>query len=143
VVTALALYRRWHLRWGATRDEVSAAMPGDELLPRAQFIATRAITIEAAPEHVWPWLVQVGFGRAGFYSYDLLDNLGRDSAAQILDEFQHPHVGDVAAPMTSPPTEATSFRVRASKRTGGSYGASPTPHGYGNWSRSRAGVRVC
>jgi len=60
---------------------------------------------------VWPWLVQIGFGRAGFYSYDLLDNLGRPSANRVLDEWQNIAVGDLAAPMANPPMEATSFRV--------------------------------
>jgi hypothetical protein len=56
------LYRSWHLRWGATDAEVAAAMPGDDVLPRAQFHPTRAITMAAPPAAVWPWLVQVGFG---------------------------------------------------------------------------------
>src|SRR5690349_6473826 len=62
------LYRRVHLRWGATDAEVTAPMPGDELVPEPSFSATRAITIDAPPEAVWPWLVQLGYGRAGFYS---------------------------------------------------------------------------
>ena len=68
------LYRRWHLHWGATASEVSAPLPGDDLQPHAHYRTTRAITIEAPPAAVWPWLVQVGGGRAGFYSNDLLDN---------------------------------------------------------------------
>src|SRR5215468_4132260 len=52
--------RKWHRTWGATRAEVVAPMPGDDLLPHAQYRCTRAITIQAAPEAVWPWLVQVG-----------------------------------------------------------------------------------
>ena len=94
VVTALPLlltaplYRRWHLRWGATPAEARAAMPGDELVPVSHFTATRAITIEARPCDVWPWLTQVGYGRAGFYSYDLLDNLGRPSATAIMPQWQ-------------------------------------------------------
>ena len=66
------LYRRWHLRWGSTTGEVVAAMPGDALLPTAQFVSTRSITIDATPDAERPWLVQVGCGRAGFYSNDLL-----------------------------------------------------------------------
>src|ERR1700726_3537704 len=73
------LYRRWHLRWGATPAEVGRALPGDALVPHAQFRATRAITINASPNEVWPWLVQVGCLRGGWYSNDLLDNLGRPS----------------------------------------------------------------
>ena len=104
-----AIYRRWHLSWGADPDEVTAAMPGDELLPVAHLQATRAITVDAPPEGVWPWLVQVGFGRAGFYSYDLLDNLGRHSATTLLPAWQHPWPGDVAAPMTRPARIDTAF----------------------------------
>lgn len=74
------LYRGWHLRWGATPAETAASLPGDALVPHAQFKATRAITIDAPPEAVWPWLVQAGCQRAGFYSNDLLDNLGHPSA---------------------------------------------------------------
>jgi len=88
-------YRRWHLRWGATDDEVSRAMPGDEVVPDPHFAPTRAITIDAPPEAVWPWLVQLGYGRAGWYSYDLLDNLGYGrSAEEIRPELQGVHPGD-------------------------------------------------
>jgi hypothetical protein len=104
------LLRRWHLRWGARAEELAAAMPGDEQLPRAQFVATRAIDIAAPPEVVWAWLVQVGFGRAGFYSYDLLDGLGHPSADRILPEWQDLAVGDWM-PMSPTPTETTAFRV--------------------------------
>jgi hypothetical protein len=110
---AAPLYRHWHLRWGATAEEVAGPMPGDELVPTSHFTATRAITIEADPELVWPWLVQVGFRRAGFYTYDLLDSLGEPSAEKILREWQHPRIGDVAAPMTGQATPSTSFRVAA------------------------------
>ncbi|MGZ5398388.1 MAG: hypothetical protein ACXWDM_00145 [Nocardioides sp.] len=111
VVLSAAAYRHWHLRWGATAAEVCSQMPGDDLVPCPAFTATRAITIDAPPEAVWPWLVQVGFGRAGFYRYDLLDNLGRHSAERILPAFQQPAAGDLAAPMTSPPKPSTSFQV--------------------------------
>ena len=110
-VSLAAQYRRWHQRWGATDAEVDGDMPGDILLATSAFVATRAITIAAPPERVWPWLVQTGFGRAGFYSYDLLDNLGRHSADVVLPEFQNVAVGDLAAPMASPPNELTAFRV--------------------------------
>ena len=105
------LYRWWHLRWGATAAEARAAMPGDDLVPVSHFTATRAVTIEARPCDVWPWLTQVGYGRAGFYSYDLLDNLGRPSATAIMPQWQRAGVGDAAAPMASHPTPSTSFRV--------------------------------
>jgi hypothetical protein len=111
LVVAAAAYRHWHLTWGATPAEVAGPMPGDDLLPTAAFTATRAIDVAAPPELVWPWIVQVGFRRAGFYSYDHLDNVGEHSADQILPQFQHVRVGDVAAPMADPATDRTSFRV--------------------------------
>jgi hypothetical protein len=111
VAGVTAKYRSWHLSWGATEAETHAPMPGDGLLGGAAFTATRAISIDAPPERVWPWLAQVGFGRAGFYSYDLLDNLGRPSADQLLQEHQSVAVGDLAAPMASPANEQTAFRV--------------------------------
>jgi hypothetical protein len=111
LVVLAARYRAWHLAWGATGAEASGPMPGDELLEKAQFVATRAISIAAAPDRVWPWLVQVGFGRAGFYSYDLLDNLGHPSTDEVLSEFQCPSVGDLAAPMTAAVDDRTAFRV--------------------------------
>ena len=105
------LVRSWHLRWGATSAEVAAPMPGDELVVRTSFNATRAITIDAPPPAVWPWIVQLGFGRAGFYSYDLFDNAARPSAERILPEFQHPQVGDWV-PMAAKVSETTAFRVK-------------------------------
>lgn len=87
--------RPWQLTWGATSAEVARSLPGDELVPRPTFDATRAITIRATPPEIWPWLVQVGLTRAGWYSYDLLDNLGRRSATRIIPELQHLEVGDV------------------------------------------------
>jgi hypothetical protein len=104
------LYRSWHQRWGATADEVAAAMPGDELVAGAQYCCTRAITIDASPEEVWPWLVQVGCLRAGFYANDLLDNLAHPSATEILPEFQHVEVGQWV-PMSPTPSDITAFRV--------------------------------
>jgi hypothetical protein len=75
-------------------------------------VSTRAITIEAPREAVWPWLVQIGFGKAGFYSNDLLDNVGHPSADHILDEFQHPRVGDWV-PMFTEVNDTTAFKVAA------------------------------
>jgi hypothetical protein len=106
-----AKYRSWHLRWGATDDEVRGPMPGDDLLDGAAFTATRAVSIAVPPAQVWPWLIQVGFGRAGFYSYDLLDNLGRPSAGVILPGLQSVALGDLAAPMASPANDKNSFVV--------------------------------
>lgn len=80
--------------WGATPDEVVAPMVGDDLCPDARLVATRSITIAAPPEEVFPWLRQMGFGRAGWYSWDILDNLGRRSATEIHPEWQNLEPGD-------------------------------------------------
>jgi hypothetical protein len=89
------LVRPWHLRWGATDAEVHGPMPGDDVVRRAQFNATRSISIDAPPEQVWPRIVQLRYGSAGFYTYDLIDNAGQWSAERILDEYQHPAAGDL------------------------------------------------
>jgi hypothetical protein len=73
-VTYFRLLRPWHSRWGASEEEIEKPLPGDELAPEPQFQSTRAITIEAPPGDVWPWLVQLGYGRGGFYSYDIFEN---------------------------------------------------------------------
>ena len=95
----VAAYAAWvrprQLTWGATPEEVDRPLPGDDLVARPTFNATRAISIKAPPEQVWPWLVQVGLGRAGWYSYDLLDNLGRPSSRRILPELQRLAPGDI------------------------------------------------
>lgn len=100
-------------------------MPGDGLLDRTEFVATRAITVAAPPSEVWPWLVQVGYGRAGFYSYDLLDNLGRPSARRILPDHQEPRVGDLAAPMASPPDDDGAGGTRLVTRLKARYDIGP------------------
>jgi len=88
------VYRPWVLNWGATDAEIGRAMPGDSIIAEATFNATRAVTVHAGAEFVWPWLVQIGHRRAGLYSYDRLDNDGIPSAESIIPEFQDLHVGD-------------------------------------------------
>jgi hypothetical protein len=91
------LSRRWYNRWGSTPDEVVCSLPGDDLVPAPQISYTRAITIHAPAAAIWPWLVQMGQGRGGLYSYDGLENLiGCDihSADRILPEFQELKPGD-------------------------------------------------
>lgn len=98
----LAVYLTWarpyQLRWGATDTEVNQQMPGDEINRHPTFLATRAITIEGTPEQIWPWLLQMGYGRAGFYAYDIFENIGSPrgirSANSIVPEFQQFKVGD-------------------------------------------------
>lgn len=89
--------RPWHLRWGATDSEVQEPLPGDEVIPHPELEATHALTIRAPVAAVWPWLVQVGQDRGGFYSYSWLENLvgcGLRNADQILPECQTLQVGD-------------------------------------------------
>lgn len=78
LVFTLPLYllwiRPWQLRWGATDEEVNRAMPGDDIVRRPTFNATRGVTVHARPEDLWPWMVQIGCMRAGWYSYDWIDN---------------------------------------------------------------------
>jgi hypothetical protein len=83
---------------------VSRSQPGDELVTRPSFNATRAITIAAPPEEIWPWLIQVGLTRAGWYSYNILDNLGHPSARHIIP-----------AHGTSSPRSSTSRRATSSR----------------------------
>jgi hypothetical protein len=91
----LRFIRPWQLRWGATDEEVARAMPSDDVVKSPTFNATRGVTVQARPEEIWPWLVQIGVTRAGWYSYDLFDNLGKPSAERIIPELQHVAVGDV------------------------------------------------
>jgi hypothetical protein len=101
-VIAIALYwfrvRRWFGRWGATGADLRRAMPGDAAVAFPTGTATLAITVNASPEHIWPWLVQMGYRRGGLYSYDWLDRLfgylDRPSANRILSEFQQLYVGE-------------------------------------------------
>src|SRR5688572_30335128 len=90
--------RRWMSRWGATASDLKRVMAGDALLPDPMYSGTMAVTINALPEHIWPWLVQIGYRRGGLYSYDWLDRLfgylDRPSSTRILPEFQHLAVGD-------------------------------------------------
>jgi len=87
------------LHWGATPAEIAAPLPEDGIVAHPAFDATRAITIHARPQAIWPWLAQMGYRRAGFYGYDPIEGLGNGggirSAQTILPQFQNPHVGDV------------------------------------------------
>jgi len=92
---AAAIYGVWArlMRWGATDDEVTGPYPGAGIVPEGERAATMAVTIEAPPEQVWPWLVQMGWNRGGWYSWDRLDNAGRPSATEVHPEWQDLAVG--------------------------------------------------
>ena len=92
------MVRPWHSRWGATREEATRPLPYDHLVPRPLAQTTRAITIDVPPGEVWRWLVQLGVGRGGLYSYDWLENLANldvHSAEEIVPELQDLEVGDL------------------------------------------------
>ena len=84
--------------WGATYQETEEELPGDEIVGKPRYRTTHAVTIDAPVEKVWPWLVQIGQGRGGLYSYDWLENLvglNMHSADRIVPELQDLFVGDI------------------------------------------------
>jgi len=93
VLAYAALVRPRIRRWGATPDEVNGVYPGDDLIPEG-VQSTMAVTLSGPPEEVWRWLVQMGLDRAGWYSWDQLDNGGKPSAKHIIPEWQDIAVGD-------------------------------------------------
>jgi hypothetical protein len=97
LAAALVLSRPWHMRWGATDAELRARLPGDELAPDPRYFIQHAVTIDALPDSVWPWLAQVGQDRGGFYSYAWLENLFGlriHNADRIHPEWQGIAAGD-------------------------------------------------
>ena len=102
IVAYVGFVRDRHLNWGATIDEASRELPGDQLMPDADVVATRVVEIDAPAADVWPWLVQMGPGRGGAYTYDWIERrLGVDihNTDRIVPELQHLAVGD-EIPMT-------------------------------------------
>jgi hypothetical protein len=101
----------WQRRWGATDAEIARGMPGDDLISKPLHCTTRAVTVDTAPEYIWPWLVQMGNGRGGLYSYDWIDLLigaiDQPSVSRVLPEYQNLHVGDVM-----PYAKGSNFVVR-------------------------------
>jgi hypothetical protein len=93
----LAFVQPWFMQWGATVREMEAMWPGDELSAHAESVATRAVTVDAPADKVWPWIVQLGQERAGWYSYRLLENLvgcRMPRVHHIVAGFQERRVGD-------------------------------------------------
>ncbi|WP_375772558.1 hypothetical protein NR798_17260 [Archangium gephyra] len=132
----LKLLRPWHLRWGATGEEGTRAMPGDGLVREPQYVTTRAITIQARPEQIWPWLVQMGEGRGGFYSYVWIERLlgmRLENADRILPEFQRLKVGD---PLAVEPQDDYVMQVKLlePQRALVLGGSTPAPWGEATWS---------
>jgi hypothetical protein len=97
IAAYFAAVRPWFLNWGATPEEAARVLPGDERIPVSGYQSTRAITIDAPPDAVWPWFAQLGIGRGGFYSYSWLENLffaGIHNADRIVPEWQDRTSGD-------------------------------------------------
>lgn len=93
----LVVMRPRHLTWGATADEAAGPVAGDELMPGADIVSTRVVEIDAPPWAVWPWLVQMGPGRGGAYTYDWIERrLGIDirNVDRVVPELQGLAVGD-------------------------------------------------
>jgi hypothetical protein len=144
----LLVIRPWHRRWGATDDEVHRSLPGDDLVPRPGMESTHAIAIRASAAEIWPWLVQIGYRRAGWYSYDFIHSImgvagsvddDRRSANRIIPELQNLEVGDVVqiAPdmgyevVAIEPERALVLNMRIDAKTGQPFAATdPMPDEY-------------
>jgi hypothetical protein len=109
VVAYREVVRPWWRSWGIHELDVTRGLPGDDLVPEASAADTRSIEIEASPSAVWPWLVQMGYGRAGWYSYDQMDMAGA-SSRRIVPEWQGLAVGDVV-----PTHPGGGFEVRSTE----------------------------
>lgn len=94
VVVYREVVRPWWQSWGIDSHDITRTLPGDELVPEAPVMDTRSIEIAAPPSDVWPWLLQMGYGRAGWYSYDTIDMMGA-SSRRIVPEWQALAIGDV------------------------------------------------
>ncbi len=97
-LAAVAAYRLayvpWRRQWEASPEESDRPFPGDDIVPDAEYIDTMAVTIDAPPSAVWPWLLQMGYGRGGWYSYDAIDMLG-NSAREVIPDLQDLQVGQL------------------------------------------------
>jgi hypothetical protein len=134
--------------WGATDEETRASLPGDDIVPVGAGTTTMGTTIDAPPADVWPWLVQMGCDRAGWYSHDRLDNGGRPSAEQIVSDWQRVSLGDHLSSDASGrnrfwfriegiyPKHALVLRASIDLRTGRSYepgGGRPAAYSDSTW----------
>jgi hypothetical protein len=133
--TYVLVVRRRQLAWGATSEESRGPLAGDELIATADVIATRAITVRASSEKVWPWIAQLGQGRGGFYSYDFLENLvGCDihSADRIVGAWQDIAVGDEVRLYPEGPLEVAALKPGRSLvlRGGVPMGKTPPPYDF-------------
>jgi hypothetical protein len=95
-------FRPWYSNWGSNKTEISQALPGDDLVADPKIKTTRSITINATPGEVWPWIIQLGYERAGWYNYDFVNRImgtanfvdGHYSSNRIVPDLQNLKVGD-------------------------------------------------
>jgi hypothetical protein len=126
--TYCLVVRPWMTRWGATDQELEQVLPGDDLLSDPAMSITRAITIEATPAEIWPWLVQIGQGRGGFYSYDWLENLFKldiHTADDVIPELQDLKVDDF---ISFAPQEGAGMMVASIEHERSLVLLAPDPH---------------
>ncbi len=131
----MLLARPWHLQWGATDQESRGPLPGDDLVATPDLTATRAMTVRASADEVWPWIAQLGQGRGGFYSYDFLENLVGcqiRSADSIVPEWQTLEVGDQVKLHPDVPLEVAVFEPGGALvlRGGVPMGDAPPPYDF-------------
>jgi proline iminopeptidase len=127
--TAALVYGEWLrprlMRWGASDEEVAGPYPGAQVVPDGERAATMAVTIETSADQVWPWLIQMGGDRGGWYSWDRLDNRGRPSAREVHPEWQNLALGDhVKYATRSGPVDAWLVAVLEPNRFLGLHGLS-------------------
>ena len=121
IVLGWLAVRPWTRRWNATPDEVAAPLPGDDFVPDAGVHMTRAVTVDAPPEDVWPWVAQIGQDRGGFYSYTRLENLAgceMRNADRVHDEWQGTRDRRTGAPPSPKRVADHRFDARSHLRVG-------------------------
>lgn len=97
IVLHILVVRPYYMHWGATKEECAKSLAGDALINKYAIVSTRAITINAPAKQVWPWIIQIGQGRGGYYTYSWLENLFATqmvNAERIVPEFQRVKIGD-------------------------------------------------
>ena len=136
ILLLIFVYRPWAVNWGVTDDEINRSMPGDDIVQNPTFNATRAVTIKAQPEEIWPWIVQFGYKKAGMYCYDWFDNDGVPSAERIIQEYQNLKVGDLI------PLSAVMY-VKVTELNPNRSMLWVFPEGSGPWSNSTWAWELC
>ena len=112
IISYVFFVRPYHMRWGATEEELTMPLPGDVFIHPDAIISTRAVTINASASEIWPWVVQIGQDRGGFYSYEWLENIfaaDMHNTERIIPEFQQLRVGDRVSMQKEGPASAVTL----------------------------------